>query len=86
VIARAIVASAMLLTASCGEAPSAIAQADADVPAETGEQLVTERKKTIEEAAEEATRLIEADAKSEADAAVRTERPTDILRQSDSLK
>ena len=37
---------------------------------ETGEQLVAERKKSIEEAAEEATRLIEADAKAETDAAV----------------
>jgi len=70
VIARGIIVSTLLFTASCGDAPSNNSQSEADMSTETGEQLVAERKKSIEEAAEEATRLIEADAKAETDAAV----------------
>lgn len=67
--ARAFLISGLLLTASCGDAPADDKEAASDVPAETSEQLVSEQKKSIEEAAEAATKLIEADAKAEIDAA-----------------
>ncbi len=67
--ARALLISVLLLTASCGDSPADDKEAASNVPAETSELLVSEQKKSIEEAAEEATKLIEADAKAEIDAA-----------------
>lgn len=72
-MARGIIVAALLLTASCGEAPLNKGKTETDASAETDEQLVAEHKKSIEAAAEEATKLIEADAKAEIDAAVADE-------------
>lgn len=60
----------MLFTASCGEAPVADTKEASGAPGETDARLVADQKKSIEAAAEEATKLIEADAKAEIDAAV----------------
>lgn len=69
-IARVFIVTALLFTASCGEPPSTDTKAEIDAAAEADEELVAERQKSIEEAAEEATKIIEADAKAEIDAAV----------------
>ena len=61
----------MLMVAGCGDtAPTEADKAgDAGTPAATQKEEVAEQKLTIEQAAEEATKLIEADAKAEIDAA-----------------
>jgi hypothetical protein len=59
------------MVAGCGDtAPTEADKAgDAGTPAATQKEEVAEQKLTIEQAAEEATKLIEADAKAEIDAA-----------------
>jgi hypothetical protein len=59
------------MVAGCGDtAPTEEDKAgDADTPAATQKEELAEQKLTIEQAAEEATKLIEADAKAEIDAA-----------------
>ncbi len=59
------------MVAGCGDtAPTEADKAgDADTPAVTPTDELAEQKLTIEQAAEEATKLIEADAKAEMDAA-----------------
>ena len=61
----------MLMVAGCGDtAPTEAEKADAaDTPAVTQKDELAEQKLTIEQAAEQATKLIEADAKAESDAA-----------------
>lgn len=61
----------MLMVAGCGDtAPTEAEKADdADTPAVTQKDELAEQKLTIEQAAEQATKLIEADAKAEIDAA-----------------
>ena len=61
----------MLMVAGCGDtAPTEAGKAnDADTPAATQKDELAQQKLTIEQAAEEATKLIEADAKAEIDAA-----------------
>ncbi len=63
--------AAALLTA-CNDMPAApdAAPAKGDMPETSQQDEVTKQKLTIEQAAEEATQLIEADAKSEMEAAV----------------
>ena len=60
----------MLMVAGCGDtAPTEANKAgDADTEANTQKEELAEQKLTIEQAAEEATKLIEADAKAEIDA------------------
>ena len=60
----------MLMVAGCGDtAPTEADKAgDADKAANTQKEELAEQKLTIEQAAEEATKLIEADAKAEIDA------------------
>lgn len=69
---RGTVVLAMLLLAACVDEPSAkeAEKAAIVVENELAQDAVKERQLSIEEAAEEATKLIEADAKAEADAAV----------------
>jgi hypothetical protein len=59
------------MVGGCGDtAPTEAEKADdADTPAITQKDELAEQKLTIEQAAEEATKLIEADAKAEIDAA-----------------
>ena len=61
----------MLMVGGCGDtAPTEADKAnDADTPAAKQKDELTQQKLTIEQAAEEATKLIEADAKAEIDAA-----------------
>ncbi len=61
----------MLMVGGCGDtAPTEAEKADdADTPVVTQKDELAEQKLTIEQAAEEATKLIEADAKAEIDAA-----------------
>ena len=60
----------MLMVAGCGDtAPTEADKAgDAGTPAVTQKEDLAQQKLTIEQAAEEATKLIEADAKAEIDA------------------
>jgi PBP1b-binding outer membrane lipoprotein LpoB len=69
---RGIVLFAVLLLAGCVDEPTATEAEKASIAVETelAQDAVKERQLSIEEAAEEATKLIEADAKAEADAAV----------------
>ncbi len=68
---HAFVLGVMLMVGGCGDtAPTEAEKADdADTPAITQKDELAEQKLTIEQAAEEATKLIEADAKAEIDAA-----------------
>ncbi len=68
---HAFVLALMLMVAGCGDtAPTEAGKPDdADTPAVTQKDELAEQKLTIEQAAEEATKLIEADAKAEIDAA-----------------
>lgn len=61
----------MLMVGGCGDTPPAEAgnTDDADTAAVTQKDALAEQKLNIEQAAEEATKLIEADAKAEIDAA-----------------
>lgn len=61
----------MLMVAGCGDtAPTEAGKTDdADTHAVTQKDELAQQKLTIEQAAEEATKLIEADAKAEIDAA-----------------
>lgn len=68
-IIRGVIVVALLLTASCGEAPAGDTKVIEDTTADVGKAEVAAQKKSIEEAAEAATKLIEADAKAEVDAA-----------------
>ena len=69
---RGIVVLAVLLLAACVDEPTAkdAEKAAIAVENELAQDAVKERQLSIEEAAEEATKLIEADAKAETDAAV----------------
>lgn len=73
-IARVFIVAALLFTASCDEPTATNTNPANDAAADTDEQLVVERKKSIEEAAEEATKIIEADAKAEIDAGIADQR------------
>ena len=68
---HAFVLALMLMAAGCGDTAPTDADKpdDADTPAVTRTDELAEQKLTIEQAAEEATKLIEADAKGEMDAA-----------------
>ncbi len=68
---HAFVLALMLMVGGCGDtAPTEAEKADdADTPAVTQKDELATQKLTIEQAAEEATKLIEADAKAEIDAA-----------------
>ena len=68
---HAFVLALMLMVGGCGDtAPTEADKAgDADTPAVTQKDELATQKLTIEQAAEEATKLIEADAKAEIDAA-----------------
>ena len=67
---HAFVLGIMLMVAGCGDTtPTEAGKTDdADTPANTQKEELAEQKLTIEQAAEEATKLIEADAKAEFDA------------------
>jgi hypothetical protein len=67
---HAFVLGIMLMVAGCGDtAPTEADKAgDADTAVNTQKEELAEQKLTIEQAAEEATKLIEADAKAEIDA------------------
>jgi starvation-inducible outer membrane lipoprotein len=68
---HAFILALTLMVAGCGDtAPTEAEKADdADAPAVTQKDELAEQKLTIEQAAEQATKLIEADAKAEIDAA-----------------
>lgn len=68
---HAFVLALMLMVGGCGDtAPTEADKAgDAGTPAVTQKDELAQQKLTIEQAAEEATKLIEADAKGEMDAA-----------------
>jgi hypothetical protein len=68
---HAFVLALMLMVGGCGDtAPTEAGKTDdADTPAVTQKDELAQQKLTIEQAAEEATKLIEADAKGEIDAA-----------------
>lgn len=68
---HAFVFALMLMVAGCGDtAPTEAGKADdADTPAVTQKDELAQQKLTIEQAADKATKLIEADAKGEIDAA-----------------
>ena len=68
---HAFVLALMLMVGGCGDtAPTEAEKADdADTPAVTQKDELAKQKLTIEQAAEEATKFIEADAKAEIDAA-----------------
>ena len=68
---HAFVLALMLMVGGCGDtAPTEAGKAnDADTSAVTQKDELAQQKLTIEQAAEEATKLIEADAKAEIDAA-----------------
>lgn len=74
-IKHGVLTFGLLLTASCGEAPADDNKAGDDAAVDVAKDQVTAQKKSIEEAAEEATKLIEADAKAEIDAAA-ADQPT----------
>jgi hypothetical protein len=67
---HAFVLGIMLMVAGCGDtAPTEADKAgDAGTPAAAQKEDLAQQKLTIEQAAEEATKLIEADAKAEIDA------------------
>ena len=60
------------MLAACNDTPAApgAAPAEGDIPETSQQDEVTKQKLTIEQAAEEATQLIEADAKAEMEALV----------------
>ena len=68
---HAFVLALMLMVAGCGDtAPTEAGKPDdADTPEAVQKKELAQQKLTIEQAAEEATKLIEADAKAEIDAA-----------------
>lgn len=68
---QAFVLALMLVVAGCGDAPPTEAEktGEADTPEGVQKEELAEQKLSIEQAAEEATKLIEADAKAEIDAA-----------------
>lgn len=68
---QAFVLALMLLVGGCGDTPPTEAgkMDDADTPEVAQKKELAEQKLSIEQAAEEATKLIEADAKAEIDAA-----------------
>ncbi len=68
---HAFVLALMLMVGGCGDtAPTEAGKTDdADTPAVTQKDELAQQKLTIEQAAEEATKLIEADTKTEIDAA-----------------
>ena len=68
---HAFVLALMLMVGGCGDtAPTEAGKTDdVDTPAVTQKDELAQQKLTIEQAAEEATKLIEADAKAEIDAA-----------------
>ena len=68
---HAFVLALMLMVGGCGDtAPTEAGKTDdADTPAVTQKDELAQQKLTIEQAAEEATKLIEADAKAEIGAA-----------------
>lgn len=68
-IKHGVLTSALLLSAGCGEAPAGDNKTGDNAAVDVAKDQVTAQKKSIEEAAEEATKLIEADAKAEIDAA-----------------
>lgn len=72
---HALVLAFMLMVGGCGDtAPTEADKAgDPGTPAVTQKDELAEQKLTIEQAAEEATKLIEADAKAEIDAANATD-------------
>ena len=61
----------LMMVAGCDKTPATTeaAPADSDTSAATQQEEVAKQKLSIEQAAEEATKLIEADAKAEIDAA-----------------
>ena len=63
--------SALVMLAACNDTPATpdTAPAEGDMPAASQQEEVAKQKLTIEQAAEEATQLIEADAKAEMEAA-----------------
>lgn len=65
-------AFAVAMLAACNDTPAApgAAPAEGDIPETSKQDEVTKQKLTIEQAAEEATQLIEADAKAEMEALV----------------
>jgi uncharacterized lipoprotein YajG len=67
-----LLTSALAMLAACNDTPATpdTAPAEGDMPAASQQEEVTKKKLTIEEAAEEATKLIEADAKAEMEAAM----------------
>lgn len=67
-----VLALTLFLVAACDKTPAATdaTSATGDNPAATQQEALAEQKLTIEQAAEEATKLIEADAKGEIDAAM----------------
>lgn len=68
---HAFVLALMLMVGGCGDtAPTEAGKTgDADTPAVTQKDELAQQKLTIEQAAEEATKLIEADTETEIDAA-----------------
>ena len=64
----------LLMVTGCGDTPAATegTLAKSDAPVSTEQDDLAKQKLTIEQAAEEATKLVEADAKAEIDAAVPT--------------
>ena len=68
-ITRRLIVFALFATAGCGDGPARDSRMSDDATADVGKEQVAERKRSIEEAAEEATKLIEADAKAEVNTA-----------------
>lgn len=68
-ITRSLIVIALFATASCGDGPANEAKVNDDAIADVSKEQVAEQKQSIEQAAEEATKLIEAEAKAEVDAA-----------------
>ena len=68
------IAFAVAMLTACNDVPTApdAAPAEKDMPETSEKDEVTKQKLTIEQAAEEATQLIEADAKAEIEALVPT--------------
>jgi hypothetical protein len=63
-----MLAPALLLTAACSGEPAAKDAEKATKAADSNDSDVKDRKKSIEEAADEAAKLVEAEAKEEIDA------------------